>query len=123
MKNALVILAAVSAAFAIEDPVRLDTGLVSGSDTATAGVRVYKGIPYAAPPVGKLRWRAPESAASWDGVRQAVKFSPVCHQARSTSAMSEDCLYLNVWTPARSARDRLPVMFWIHGGGLIQGAG
>src|ERR1700730_5074918 len=117
---------------AINDPVRTDTGLLSGAPGNTAGVRVYKGIPYAAPPVADLRWKAPKRAASWDGVRKADQFSAVCEQqpypatsiyASAPQPTSEDCLYLNVWTAAKSDRDRRPVMVWIHGGALTRGSG
>ena len=114
------------------DPLRLSTGLVSGAAGSSAGVRVYKGIPYAAPPVGDLRWKSPKSPAAWQGVRDAKQFSPVCVQApyartsiyyRDPEPVSEDCLYLNVWTAAKSAKEHRPVMVWIHGGALTRGSG
>ncbi len=115
---------------AIIDPVRTDSGLVSGAAGSSSDeVRVYKGIPFAAPPVGDLRWRAPQPPAHWEGVRKAEEFSPVCMQqqrgpgAASGPAPSEDCLYLNVWTAAKSASDRLPVIVWTYGGGFTGGAG
>jgi len=116
---------------AITDPVRTDSGLVSGIAGSTSdGVRVYKGIPFAAPPVGDLRWRAPQPPAHWEGVRKADEFRPVCMQqqrgpggAASGPAPSEDCLYLNVWTAAKSPTDRLPVIVWTYGGGFTGGAG
>ncbi len=95
-------------------------------------MRVYRGIPFAAPPVGDLRWKPPQSAASWQGIRQATEFGNACSQPAFPSnglygtappPISEDCLYLNVWTPAKSADDRLPVMVWIHGGGFVHGTG
>src|SRR5580704_14131713 len=100
---------------AIDDPVKLDTGMISGTSTSSPDVRVFKGIPFAAPPVGDLRWRAPKPAAHWDGVRKADEFGPACMQG-SNQKMSEDCLYLNVWTGAKSGEKR-PVMVWIYGGG------
>ena len=117
---------------AIEDPVRTANGLVSGAPGRDPSVRVYKSIPYAAPPVGQLRWKAPKPAAAWEGVRKADAFSPVCYQLpypktsiyySDPAPMSEDCLYLNVWTVAKSARERRPVMVWIHGGALTRGTG
>jgi para-nitrobenzyl esterase len=116
---------------AITDPVKVEQGLLSGTNGSSADVRVYRGIPFAAPPVGDLRWKAPQPAAKWQGVRQAAEFSNACWQTPYPPAaaiyqaklppLSEDCLYLNIWTPAKSAKDRLPVMVWIHGGGFTRG--
>lgn len=118
---------AASAAFAaIEDPVRIDAGMISGAATATPDVRVYKGIPFAAPPVGDLRWRAPKPAAHWDGVRKADAFGAECMRGgggRGTRNVSEDCLYLNVWTGAQKPGEKRPVMVWIYGGGYTSGSG
>lgn len=113
---------AAAAAAAIDDPVKLDTGRISGTATGAPDVRVFKGIPYAAPPTGDLRWRAPKPAEHWDGVRKADEFGPVCMQG-GKQKMSEDCLYLNVWTGAQSASEKRPVMFWIYGGGYYTGSG
>jgi para-nitrobenzyl esterase len=109
--------------------VRIDSGILEGLDGSRPGVRVFEGIPFAAPPVGDLRWREPRPVAPWDGVRKATEFGPRAMQGAIFSDMifrdtgpSEDCLYLNVWTPAASAQDRLPVMVWIYGGGLQAGS-
>jgi len=107
------------AAAAVNDPVRLDAGQVSGTAGSTPEMRIYKGIPYAAPPVGNLRWRAPQPAPHWDGVRKAEALgSPCLPNMRG----SEDCLYLNVWTAAKSASEKHPVMVWIYGGGFNTGS-
>lgn len=103
------------------EPIRVEHGLVQG--TLERGLTVYRGIPFAAPPVGNLRWRAPQPLAKWEGVRQAVMFGPKPIQgSRNAVGMSEDCLYLNVWTPAKAAGERIPVMVWIYGGGFAGGA-
>jgi len=125
---AALLLLAAGAAIAAE-PVRLDSGPVSG--TTLAGeppVTVYGGIPYAAPPVGKLRWRPPQPVEPWSAVRACTEFGPACPQPKALVGLtppkqSEDCLTLNVWTPAPSPDARLPVMLWIHGGGHTTGAG
>jgi para-nitrobenzyl esterase len=114
----------VSAGYGIAQqpsPVKVDGGLIQG--ISEDGLMIYKGIPFAAPPVGDLRWRAPQPAAKWDGVKQATKFAPGPIQGGNPpSGKSEDCLYLNIWTPAKSAKDRIPVLVWIYGGGFGAGA-
>jgi para-nitrobenzyl esterase len=123
-----------------EAPVRVEGGLISGvTDTAT-GVTSFKGIPFAAPPVGDLRWREPMPVSAWTGVRKADTFSAPCAQALLTTPrpglspivfeenlqirgpVSEDCLYLNVWTAAKAAAEQRPVMVWIPGGGFTRGS-
>src|ERR1017187_4911524 len=104
-------------------PVKTEGGLVQG--LADDNLMVYKGIPFAAPPVGVLRWRAPQPAPKWGGVRQADQFAPGCMQSMGgppPGGVSEDCLHLNVWTPAKSPKDRVPVLVWIYGGGFNGGA-
>ena len=163
----------------VSDPVRLDSGLLSGTTGASGEVRMFRGVPYAAPPVGAFRWKAPQPAATWEGVRAAAEYGARCYQGGAGAGRgaepgrqggggrrggapgdqpaaapgredaappaatarrqggaqapppgiganqptSEDCLFLNVWTPAKSASDRLPVMVWIHGAGLTGGSG
>jgi para-nitrobenzyl esterase len=117
---------------AITDPVRVEQGQLSGVAGNDPGVRVFKGIPFAAPPVGDLRWRAPKPAADWPGIRKADQFSATCMQTpypegslyrSEAQPVSEDCLYLNIWTAAKSASDKRPVMVWIHGGAFTRGSG
>lgn len=103
-------------------------GVLEG--TQRSGIRVFRGVPFAQPPVGDLRWVAPQPVESWEGVRKADKFGPRCMQRRFfqdmiffSDGMSEDCLYLNVWTPARSAEEQLPVLVYFYGGGLFTGDG
>jgi len=123
------------AAAPFDQPVRTGDGLVQGKALAS-GVHVFKGIPYAAAPVGALRWREPAPPRAWQGIRAADKFGNVCMQTspapvpgQKTRTVeqtlgvpeSEDCLYLNVWTAARSPSQRQPVMVWIYGGGYVNG--
>jgi para-nitrobenzyl esterase len=106
-------------------PVRTESGLLQG--VADASVTAFRGVPFAAPPTGALRWRPPQPAMVWEGVRYAGSFSPRCPQNGAyppespPEPMSEDCLYLNIWVPARVAGP-LPVMVWIFGGGLSTGS-
>lgn len=108
--------------------VRVDAGLLRGE--VGDGIASFKGVPYAAPPVGPLRWRAPRPAAPWQGERPATAVGPMCMQRYNPSdrgvgplPMSEDCLTLNVWAPAAPRAEALPVMLWIHGGGFVNGSG
>jgi para-nitrobenzyl esterase len=111
--------------------VELHTGALAGAVCTDGKTRRFLGIPYAAPPVGPLRWRPPAPATRWDGVRPATRFGPRCVQpSRAPSSIgywgpeleSEDCLYLNVWTAVESADQRRPVMVWFHGGAFYLGA-
>lgn len=115
------------------NPIKLDTGVVTGTVVGKTGqeVSIYKGIPYAAPPVGDLRWKPPQPVAPWSGIRSCTKYSIQAAQYPDLNATeeikktlsSEDCLYLNVLTPARKTVEKLPVMVWFHGGGLRYGNG
>jgi para-nitrobenzyl esterase len=136
----------------VPEQVRIDSGLVAGTASGQPTVRVFKGIPFAAPPVGENRWKAPQPVAKWDGVRKADAFGAPCAAGAGAGrgggggrgaaapgavapaapapaapprepARAEDCLYLNVWTSANSPNDRRPVMVWIYGGGFTGGSG
>src|SRR5262245_57032730 len=156
------VLIAIAAAFVvsstqlkamISSQVRIDSGIVEGTASGQPSVRVFKGIPFAAPPVGENRWKAPQPVAKWEGVRRADAFGAPCAAGPAGGgrgggrgaapgaaapgaaappaqtapprepARSEDCLYLNVWTSANSPNDRRPVMLWIYGGGFTGGSG
>ncbi len=106
--------------------VKTDAGYVSGLQQDE--LRVFLGIPFAAPPIGELRWRPPAPVQPWDGVKETTQFSPACPQPAAADPggslnMSEDCLYLNVWTPAKSADEKLPVMIFFYGGAFGKIAG
>ncbi len=101
--------------------VKLEDGLIQGviEDSLT----IFKGIPFAAPPVGDLRWKAPQPVTKWEGVKQTTEFAPGPMQGGNPpSGKSEDCLYLNIWSPAKSADEKIPVLVWIYGGGFSFGA-
>ena len=117
----LVTAAAESTALASIESAAVTGGTVQGQ--VVDGVSVFKGIPFAAPPVGDLRWKVPQPVVSWQGIRSAREFAPACIQSwipQGQRQPSEDCLYLNVWTAA-SSMERRPVIVWIHGGGLAGG--
>ena len=121
---------------ALHKPVQTTRGMLQGIPGKDASVTVFRGVPYAAPPIGNLRWRAPQAAHSWAGIRHADRFGNICVQNplkpgsfyqvefyESPEPMSEDCLYLNLWTAASSASEKRPVMVWLHGGGFVEGSG
>lgn len=120
---------------ALTKPVRTDHGLIQGVPGKQPGVVAFKGIPFAAPPIGPLRWRAPQPAAAWTGVRDGGRYGKVCMQPPGgnrvnaatdmpdSPGMSEDCLTLNVWTAASRAGEKRPVMVWIYGGAYNEGGG
>ena len=119
----------VAGSMAAQGPqVRTQAGIVEGLDLS--GVKVFKGVPYAMPPVGELRWRAPQPLQAWEGVRETKDFGPdpmqlpifgdMCFRGPTTS---EDCLYLNIWTPAKTMDEKLPVFIYFNGGGLLAGSG
>src|SRR5262245_31159508 len=130
--TALLLTISTSALAALPDPVKTDSGLVSGAAGSSDAIRVFKGIPFAAPPVGPLRWRPPQPPAKWEGVRKADQFGARCMQGGGGGGrqggpppqpIGEDCLYLNVWTPANAASERLAVIVWSYGGAFTGGSG
>jgi para-nitrobenzyl esterase len=110
--------------------VKIESGRIQGVVSRTTGIRSYKGIPYAQPPVGHLRWQAPQPEKGWDTILKADHFGPRAMQGNifgdmgfRSDGMSEDCLYLNVWAPANSSRQQLPVLVYFYGGGMVAGDG
>ena len=122
----VVLVAVEIASLAVAQQVLTESGALSGLQES--GLNVYRGVPFAAPPVGDLRWRPPVHVAPWTGTRKADAFAPACMQVgvsmpgETPPVVSEDCLYLNIWTPAKSAKEHLPVIVWIYGGGYIRGS-
>ena len=125
----LALLLLAGAAFAQNGPqVKTQDGVLEGIDES--GIKVFKGVAFAAPPVGDLRWKAPQPVIKWQGVRKATKYGPNPMQEDlfgdmnfGTHENSEDCLYLNVWTPAKKMKEHLPVLIYFNGGGLMCGSG
>jgi para-nitrobenzyl esterase len=119
---------------AVKAPVKVTGGLVSGVPAKDPSIVAFKGIPFAAPPVGERRWQAPAPVAAWTGVKAATAFGPSCMQNISRehlpwtyeylahNEISEDCLTINVWTPAKAAAERRPVFVWVYGGGFTEGS-
>jgi para-nitrobenzyl esterase len=122
------VLSMCTMAFAAAAKIQTHSGVIEG--TTEGDLRIFKGIPFAQPPVGELRWKEPQPVAKWQGVRETTRFAARCMQRPLFSDMmfrsngiSEDCLYLNVWTPAKSAHDKLPVLVYFYGGGFQAGDG
>ena len=119
----------------LTEPIHLEQGRLTGMPNADGSIRVYKGIPYATPPVGDLRWRPPQPPSAWNGTLEAESFGPGCIQHVAgvrlpwtkefmhQGSISEDCLFLNIWTGASAAEERQPVLVYIHGGGFREGSG
>lgn len=127
---AIILAGALSGSASGPDRVKISNGVIEGIGAQKSGVRIFKGIPFAQPPTGVLRWKEPQPVKNWDGVRKAAQFGPRSMQAPifgdmgfRSNGMSEDCLYLNVWTPARSGKERLPVLVYFYGGGFVAGDG
>ncbi len=121
---------AVSSILSGADQVKTSSGTLEGTGPQKSGVRHFKGVPFAAPPLGDLRWVPPQPVTKWKGARKAVDFGPRCMQQAlfgdmgfRSNGMSEDCLYLNIWTPAKSATEKLPVLVYFFGGGFVAGDG
>jgi para-nitrobenzyl esterase len=125
MWMAVALLLALSG-LAAASSVQVESGALNGA--RSDGLTIYRGVPYAAPPLGDLRWREPQPVVPWTGVRAADRFAPACLQkgvsmpGETPPTVDEDCLYLNIWTPARKASERLAVIVWIHGGGYSTGS-
>jgi para-nitrobenzyl esterase len=127
---ALLLVTMLGESASADDRVTTANGILEGTTDPESGIRSFKGIPFAAPPVGDLRWKPPQPVKNWEGVRRADKFGPRAMQPPifddmvfRSDGMSEDCLYLNVWTPAKSGKERLPVLVYFYGGGFAGGDG
>lgn len=118
----------ISAEIRLDEPLQVESGLIRGVLKPAKNTIVFKGIPYAAPPIGALRWMKPQPPVGWKGVRNANRFGASCPQPlrqgkRNPEIIDENCLFLNIWTPAKTAGDRLSVLFYIHGGADTFGSG
>lgn len=128
--KAVFALAILSMAAHAADTVKTAHGVLEGTLNPATGIRMFKGVPFAQPPVGDLRWKEPQPPQDWTGVRKADQFGPRCAQRPvfgdmnfRSNGMGEDCLYLNIWTPAKSGDAKLPVLVYFYGGGFIAGDG
>lgn len=130
MKKTILSLATLllSMSMMAQTQVKTAEGILEGKDLS--GITIFKGIPFAAPPVGNLRWKAPQPVQKWEGVRKATEYGPNPMQEAlfgdmnfGTKVNSEDCLYLNIWTPAKTMKEHLPVLIYFNGGGLMAGSG
>src|SRR5579871_1444414 len=133
--GAIAALCIVPLSASLTQPVKVTGGMVSGVPGKDATITVFKGLPYAAPPVGDLRWHAPKAVVSWQGVKKADQFGNSCiqlivkerkpwtYEFMAHNEISEDCLYLNVWTAAKTTSEKRPVYIFLHGGGNVEGSG
>src|SRR6185437_14119268 len=137
MRNLLFVALIVTLAYAPRDPfatVHTQAGLISGTTSKDGSVHIFRGIPFAAPPIGARRWRAPQPLTPWSGIRKCDAFGPSPMQPKPVpfgvytseflipaQPISEDCLYLNVWTAATNPADRRAVLVYIYGGGFVSG--
>jgi para-nitrobenzyl esterase len=130
LMTAAVLTSALAAGAATADQAKVDSGTLEGVVNADSSVRIFRGVPFAAPPVGKLRWQPPQPVEAWSGVRKADEFGSACMQGKvfgdivaRGKPMSEDCLTLTVWAPAKATGKRMPVYLWFYGGGFAAGSG
>lgn len=130
MKKVLILTAGLAMCAMAADIVKVDSGSLEGTTNADKSVRIFKGVPFAAPPVGDLRWKQPQPVQAWTDVRKADEFGAPCMQGKvfgdivtRSKGMNEDCLTLTVWAPAKAAAKKLPVYVWYYGGGFAAGGG
>src|SRR5579872_4628392 len=129
LKPIIILLAALSLSASPADLVKVDTGTLEGTLNADSSVRMFRNVPFAAPPVGNLRWQPPQPPLPWTGVRKADEYGSHCVQGKvfgdiegRGKEMSEDCLYATIWAPAKPTGAPMPVYLWFYGGGFAAGA-